>query len=750
MILNKAKSKTAPFPSREQVLEFIQESGGGAGKREIIRAFRLDGKQKTRLTKLLHEIRGEGLIGRRRGSGKLPSVTVVEITGTDMDGEVLARPVAWRDEGDPPVIYMTPERPGRAASGVGDRLLARLTPAGGGTYEGRTMRRLPTAPARVLGIYRKAGGEGRIRPAGRRARGEFIVGPDASHGAENGDLVRADILPGRRLGLKRARVIERLANTDGPRSISLITIFDHDIPTAFSEDAIAQAAAAGPAPLDGRDDLRAIPLVTIDGADARDFDDAVWAETDDDPQNPNGWRLTVAIADVAWYVRPGDPLDETARRRGNSVYFPDQVVPMLPEALSNGWCSLNPGEDRPCLAAHMWIDARGTLLRHRFSRASMHSVGRLTYSQVQAARDGAPDDAVKPLMASVITPLYGAYAALAKGRKGRGVLELEMPERRVVVGKDGNVVKMETKPRLDSHRLIEEFMIAANVAAAETLEKFKQPCMYRIHDAPTDEKMEALRQFLDGLDLGLAKGQITKADHFNRILAKVKGKPNERMVNEIVLRSQAHAEYSPANIGHFGLALGRYCHFTSPIRRYADLLVHRALVGGLKLGEGGQKPASGDDAERGAHLSQMERRAVAAERSAVDRFTAAFLAERVGAQFTARVNGVTRFGLFVTLDDIGGDGLVPLATLPDDHYVHDTGRHALRGRRTRREYRLGDEVEVILAEAEPLTGGLILHLLPSQGKAGGKRRRTGADTDRTVAKGGVSRAPKKARKRKIR
>ncbi|MEE9544960.1 MAG: ribonuclease R [Rhodospirillales bacterium] len=744
--MSKAKSKTAPFPSREQVLEFIRECGGGAGKREIVRAFGLDGRQGTRLTKLLRELRDEGLIGRRRGkAGKLPSVTVVEVTGTDMDGEVLARPVAWRGEGDPPVIYMAPERRGRPAPGAGDRLLARLAPAGGGTYHGRTLRRLPAAPAGVLGIYQRVGGEGRIRPAGSRARGDFIVAAAGSLGAGNGDLVRADVLPGRRLGLKTARVVERLASTDGPRSISLIAIHDHHIPTEFSKDALAQAAAAGPAPLDGRDDLRGVAFVTIDGADARDFDDAVWAEPDDDPQNPGGWRLIVAIADVAWYVRPGDPLDEAAYGRGNSVYFPDRVVPMLPAALSNGWCSLNPGEDRPCLAAHMRIDAMGVLLRHRFQRALMRSAARLTYTQAQAARDGAPDDVVKPLMASVIAPLYGAYAALAKGRKGRGVLELDMPERRVVLGEDGNVVRMETKPRLDSHRLIEELMIAANVAAAETLERLKQPCMYRIHDAPAAEKMEALRQFLDGLGLRLAKGQVTKPDHFNRILAKVRGGPDERMVNEIVLRSQAQAEYSPANIGHFGLALGRYCHFTSPIRRYADLLVHRALIGGLKLGQGGLKPVPGDDAGVGAHLSQTERRAVAAERGAVDRFTAAFLAERVGARFAARVNGVTRFGLFVTLDDIGGDGLVPLGTLPEDHYIHDADRHVLRGRRTKREYRLGDEVEVILAEAEPLTGGLILHLLSGQGKAGGKRRRAGAGTGRAAAKGGASRRRKISR-----
>ena len=487
-----------------------------------------------------------------------------------------------------------------------------------------------------------------------------------------------------------------------------------------------------------RADLRALPLVTNDGADARDFDDAVWAEPDPDRNNPGGWRLLVAIADVAWYVRPGDPLDKEACERGNSVYFPDRVVPMLPEALSNGWCSLVPNEDRPCLAAHLRIDADGNLLSHRFERAMMRSAARLTYTQVQEAREGRPDDDTDPLTDTVIAPLYGAYEALARARKGRGVLELDLAERRVVIGEDGAVVRVETRERFDSHKLIEEFMICANVAAAVGLEEGKRPCVYRVHDQPSRDKLEALHQFLDTLGIKFPRGQVVRAKDLNRILAKAEGRPDARMINEVVLRSQAQAVYDPANIGHFGLALRRYCHFTSPIRRYADLLIHRALIEGLGLGAGGQGGDVPDLARVSEHISATERRAAAAERDAVDRFTAGYLAEKVGAVFAGRINGVTRFGLFVTLDESGGDGLVPMSSLPDDYYVHDEKNHRLVGRSTRRAFHLGDAVEVRLAEANPITGGLILEMMEG-GRA--PSRRPGG----TTTKG--KRKPKSRKKR---
>ncbi|HEY9163964.1 MAG TPA: VacB/RNase II family 3'-5' exoribonuclease, partial [Magnetovibrio sp.] len=445
--------------------------------------------------------------------------------------------------------------------------------------------------------------------------------------------------------------------------------------------------------------------------DARDFDDAVFAEPDTDPKNPGGWHIIVAIADVSWYVRPDDALDQDAYKRGNSVYFPDRVVPMLPEELSNGWCSLRPNEERPTIAAHMWIDADGKLLRHKFVRALIQSAARTTYTQIQKARDGQPDDLTTPLLDTVIAPLYGAYEVLLKARAERGVLELDLPERQIILDDEGNVAKVIERERFDSHKLIEEFMILANVAAAETLEGAKQPCMYRIHDEPSREKIESLGEFLASVSIPFAKGQVVRASHFNQILARVKDTANSHMVSEVVLRSQAQAEYNPDNLGHFGLALRRYCHFTSPIRRYADLLVHRALVRGLKLGEGGLEDDHKDFHEMGEHLSVTERNASGAERDAVDRFTALYLSEKVGAVMKGRINGVTRFGLFVTLDDTGADGLVPIRTLPDDFYIHDEHRHTLCGRSNRLEFRLGEAVEVLIVEADPITGSTVFKMM---------------------------------------
>jgi ribonuclease R len=715
-----AKSRSAPFPSRQQIVEFIRGSDVRVGKREIARAFRLDTEQKVELRKVLKELESSGEIDRGRGRryrepGVLPSVAVIEIVGVDTDGETLGRPFGWT-EGAPPRVYVAPEKRSRAAYAPGERVLARLKRTESGAYEARVMRRLAAAPDRTLGVVTVVGESMRIVPVEKRARAEFLLPPEARMGAEPGELVWAEIQPGRPLGLKSARVVERLGPTMGPKSISLITIHDHDIPHEFSKEALAEAKAAGPARLEGRVDLRGVPLVTIDGEDARDFDDAVWAEPDADAGNPGGWHLLVAIADLAHYVRPGTALDRAALERGNSVYFPDRVVPMLPAELSNGWCSLVPREDRPCLAAHLWIDADGNLLRHRFERGMMRSAARLTYRQVQATRDGERDATTAKLADRVIAPLYGAYEALARARRARGVLELNVPESRVLIGADGDVTDIQVRERLDSHKLIEEFMIAANVVAAETLEERKAPVMYRVHDQPTREKLESLREFLQTLGLRLPRGQVVRPRDFNRILERVQGRPEARLVNEVVLRSQAQAAYDPANIGHFGLALRRYCHFTSPIRRYADLLVHRSLVAALRLGEDGLA-GGGDDFPRIAeHISGTERRAAAAERDAVDRFTAAYLAEQIGVVMPGRISGVTRFGLFVTLDRTGADGLVPIGTLPDDYYVHDEAGHRLVGREFGLTFRLGDAVEARLVEANPLTGGIIFALMSGVGE----------------------------------
>ena len=713
------KKKGAPLPTRQQLLDFIRDSGQRVGKRELARAFQLTGENKNILRELIRDLEKSGEIERGRGrrfgrAGAAPETAVVEIVGVDADGELLAKPLGWSTGGKSPRIYMAPRRRGEAALAVGDRVQARLRPVGNGVYQARAQRRITEGPAKVLGVYHPLGPSpehsmrgagGRLRPTDRREKADYQVAPGDSLEAASGELVLAEVIPGGRPhGLRAARVIERLGDMANPRSVSLIAIHSHDIPCDFPEAALAQAEAADAAPLDGRADLRAVPLITIDGADARDFDDAVWAA----PADGGGWHLMVAIADVAWYVRPGDALDREAFRRGNSVYFPDRVVPMLPEALSNGWCSLKPDEDRPCLVAHLWIDADGNKIRHRFERALMRSAARLTYEQVQQAHDGQQngqqDGPAAALCQSVLTPLYGAWAALARARSRRGVLDLDLPERQVVIGADGRIDKVVPRIRLDSHRLIEDFMIAANVAAAEHIESLGRPCMYRVHDLPSMEKLDGLREFLSSMGLSLAKGQVLKAEAFNRILQRAKELPEVHLINEVVLRAQAQAAYAPDNLGHFGLSLARYAHFTSPIRRYADLLVHRAILGILPP----------DSQERfgdiGTHISATERRAAAAERDALNRFTALFLADQVGAVFPGRVNGVTRFGLFVTLDDSGADGLVPVSSLPNDYYVHDEARHCLIGKRFRKTFTLGDSLRVKLAEANPLTGSLIFHL----------------------------------------
>jgi ribonuclease R len=723
----KSKRPSRQLPSRADIIDYIAKSPTPLARRDLMRAFKVEPKDRLRLKALLREVEREGPVeraGKRRfkAAGHLPRVGVIEVTGLDLDGEVLAKPVAWKDEAPPPAIRVVQEAVA-AALGVGERALAELKPQDDGSYEARVIRTLAAAPDRVLGIYRKIHDGGRLEPTDRRIKTEFRISLAHAKGAEDGEIVLCEALPGRRLGLPEARVVERIGDSRHPRAVSLIAITDHGIPVEFPEPAVAEAEAARPVDLAGRTDLRQIPLVTIDGADARDFDDAVFAEPD--PKRPGFWHAAVAIADVGWYVRPGGALDRAAQRRGNSVYFPDRVVPMLPEALSNELCSLKPGVERACMAVHMIIDGEGRLVEHRFVRGLMRSAARLTYEQVQRARDGSPDETTRPLLQPVIAPLYGVFQLLDRARQKRGALELDLPERRVVLGEDGGVSRIEPRARLDSHKLIEELMILANVAAAETLERLRQPCMYRVHDAPDPAKLAALREFLRGIGipgLSLAKGQVIRPQHFNAVLRGAADTPYAPLVHQLVLRSQAQAVYSPQNLGHFGLALRRYAHFTSPIRRYSDVLVHRALIAGLRLGEGGLPPIEPDQfAETAAHISDTERRAAAAERDALSRYAALYLSDRVGAEFEGRVNGVTRAGLFVTLSETGADGLVPMRSLGDDFYVHDEARHRLVGRRWGRSFTIGDPIRVRLAEANAMTGSLLFALVGDAESAGTRR-----------------------------
>ncbi len=709
------------LPSREQLRVFIRDQPGKVGKREIFRAFNLDVSQKPALRDLLKTLGREGSLvpagsRRFRNPDRLPESMVVQVTGTDPDGDAVARPVyaaGERPDGPPALILMAPEARGRPALAPGERVLARLKlipssrPGGPERYEGRTLKRLTDVPGRVVAVYRPdpvKGRPGRLIPTDRRAKGEWVVPVGEEAGALVGEIVLAAPLPDNGSGLKPARIVERLGPIGDARSISLICIHSADIPTEFAPGALAEAEVAGPTPLADRIDLRDVKLITIDGEDARDFDDAVFAEPDG-----SGFRLIVAIADVAHYVRPGSALDRDARTRGNSCYFPDRVVPMLPEALSNGWCSLKPDEDRGCLFVEMRIDADGRKIGHKFGRGLMRSVARLTYEQVQQAHDAGGTAGLAP---GSLDTLYAAFRALLGARIARGTLDLDLPERRVILDDQGRVAAVTPCPRLDSHRLIEEFMVLANVAAAEELERLHQPCMYRVHAPPSDDKLEALRGFLHGLGISLPPGNQIHPRDLDRVLRGVVGTEQAPLINEVVLRSQSQAAYSPDNIGHFGLALPAYGHFTSPIRRYADLLVHRALIRGLRLGQDGLTADEASAfADTGEHITGTERRAALAERDAVDRYLAVFMADKIGVVFAARISGVTRFGLFVTVAGNGASGIVPTSSLPDDFWMHDEATKTLSGRRTRLVFRLAQEVEVRLSEATPITGGLVFHIL---------------------------------------
>jgi len=715
-------------PPRDVLLRFISENPEQASKREIAKAFGLKGEARVELKALLKSFEEEGLLEKRRKSlvrpGALPPVVVLDITTRDVGGELIGRPAEWLDDaGVAPAVTIRQSTVGRKdkapVAGLGDRVLAKIFPAkerGSPAYTGRVIKILDKRKNAGMGVFRAlAGGGGRILPIDRRGE-EIDVDPEFTAGATDGDLVEIDVVRIGRYGLPRAQIKGVIGSVASEKAISMIAIHSHGIPHVFSDAVLREADAAGPASMAHREDWRALPLITIDPADAKDHDDAVHAEPDPSPDNPGGVIVTVAIADVSYYVRPKSALDREALKRGNSVYFPDRVVPMLPERISNDLCSLKEGVERPALAVRMVFSKEGRKASHTFHRIMMKSAAKLSYQQAQAAIDGQPDDKTAPILETILKPLWEAHRILTTGRERRQPLDLDLPERKILLKEDGTVDRVFVPPRLEAHKLIEEMMIQANVSAAETLETRRQPLIFRVHDAPSLAKQEVLRDFLQTLDISLLKGGNMRANHFNGILAKAKDKPFEQMVGEMVLRSQSQAIYSPENIGHFGLNLMKYAHFTSPIRRYADLIVHRALVGSLKLGEGGITPdeeASLDDIA--AEISTFERRAMAAERDTVDRLIAHHLAGRIGEEFDARVSGVTKAGLFVTLPDYGADGFVPISTLGRDYYIYDEAHQALSGEKTGLGYRLGDAVRVRLAEAIPLAGALRFEML-SEGR----------------------------------
>ncbi|MFC3050731.1 ribonuclease R [Kordiimonas pumila] len=721
------KDRVGQFPDKEQLLDFIKNFKGKITKRDISRAFGIKGPDKVLLKKMLRELTEEGFIAKDnsrrtlRPADRLPSVQIVEYAGTDKNGDALVRPVDWVADSPPPTIYISDKKRHKGpALGKGDRALARLIPIKDHPplYRAEIIRMLRAAPTSIMGVFHGTAEGGRIVSTDKKKSDEFWVDRDDVNGAKEGELVTAEFVNSskRRMGPRRARVKECLGDVSAAKSISLIAIHTHDIPYIFPEHVLRAAERAKPVDLGKRTDLRDIALITIDPADARDHDDAIWAEKDPDPKNKDGWHAIVAIADVAHYVQPGSPLDKEALKRGNSCYFPDRVVPMLPEALSADLCSLKPNEERACMALHMWFDKNGTKLRHQFVRGLMKSHANINYEQAQRALDGDIDETTAPLLDDVLKPLYGAYKALTEARNKREPLELDLPERKIELSDEGFVKGIVVRERLDTHKLVEEFMISANVCAAEELEKHRVTAMYRVHEEPSMEKLDSLRDFLRTLDLSLSKGTVMRPSLFNGILGRVKDGPHEHMVNEVVLRSQTQAYYSPDNMGHFGLALARYAHFTSPIRRYSDLLVHRGLIRALNLGDDGLTDSEMNDmADIGEQISGTERRAMTAERDSTDRYMASYLADHVGSQFIGRISGVTRFGLFVSLEPSGGDGLIPISQIGNDYYVLDAEHHRLVGERYGQEFRLGDKIDVCLTEANRFTGGLKLDLVTEGG-----------------------------------
>ncbi len=740
------------LPSREELIAFIRGEAAPNGeipparvtKRDVARAFGVKGAARSDLKLLIKDLENEGAIARGRKAlqiqGRLPTIVVADVAERDRDGELIASPAEWDGDGPPPRILVRRARAKRdnaRSPGLGARVLMRVefNPDAMGkepAYSGRVIKILDKLKPRVFAVFRRAeDGSGRALPVEKRAAAREYVIPAAFAGeAEDGDLVAVELLRQARFGLPSARIVESLGSVKSERAVSLIALATHHIPHVFSAAALKEAELARPARLaPPREDWRSLPLVTIDPPDAKDHDDAVHAAPDPDPDNPGGFIVTVAIADVAAYVRPGSALDREALERGNSVYFPDRVVPMLPERISNDLCSLRPLEDRPALAVRMVLGADGRKRAHAFHRIMMRSAARLSYEQAQAAIEGRPDETTAALLDSVLKPLYAAHAVIKIERVRRDPLDLDLPERKLILDKNGRLAGVRWPERLEAHRLIEEFMILANVAAAETLEARHSPLLYRAHDAPSVEKLNDLVEFLRTIGVKLAKGDRVRPSHFNGVLSRVRGHAVGALVNEVVLRAQAQAEYSHENYGHFGLNLRRYAHFTSPIRRYADLIVHRALIRALNLGEGGLNDMRGGElAQIAEHISAAERRAMAAERETVDRLVAAHLADRIGAMFEARIAGVTRVGLFVKLNETGADGFVPAGTLGDDYFRYEEATRSLVGTRSGLTYRLGDPVRVRLVEAAPFAGALRFEIVSGDS---GARVATRARSGRT-------------------
>ncbi len=742
------------FPSKETILDWVRDNPTQSNKRDIARAFGIKGQARIELKRVLRELYGEGHLSKDRKSYRdkdsLAPVELLHIVAKDNDGDLIAEPLNWKgDAAAPKVLFIA--KKGDAALAIGDRILCRIEKSNDDpAFHARLIRRIGRGAEKIIGIYQRSDFGGRILPVDKKSDREYQVDPNHRNGAREGELVEAESFGGRSKGLSRAKIVARLGDPSAPKSVSLIAIHQHGIPDHFPEDVLAEAAAALPVKPGKREDLRDLPLFTIDPPDARDRDDAICAMPD--PDNKGGHIVWVAIADVAHYVRPGTALDREALKRGNSSYFPDRVVPMLPDNLSGDLCSLHGGVERPCMALRIVLDADGQKTSHRFTRGLMRSPAALSYLQAQQAIDGAMDETTAPILETGIKPLWAAYASAKKARQKRQPLHLDLPERQIILSDKGEVTSVAFRDRFDAHKLVEEFMVLANVCAAETLEAKKSDLLYRVHEDPNPEKLTALHEVVQSVGLVLAKGQRLSTANLNRLLDAAAGGEYAEMINMTVLRSMTQAYYSPQNMGHFGLNLKRYAHFTSPIRRYSDLIVHRALIAAHGWGDDGLTSTEIENLEKTAeHISQTERRSMLAERDTTDRYLSAFLSQRVGADFAGVVSGVARFGIFVKLDETGADGLIPVSRLGREYFTFNEDNRTLTGEHSKRVLRSGLRAKVRLTEADPLTGGLMFELLEVDGKPlpSGHKGKGRKSTPRGKARAKIKRsriAKKKTRK----
>ena len=731
--------------TRDDILKAVRAQPDRFDNKALARKLGVKGPDRRELRALLRELEDDGLIIKSskktyREADALPGVMVIQIVEND-EGDLIGTPENFKGDGSPPRLLVR-EGPiskkskghGAATLSVGARALCRIKMREDGVLTAQVMKKLGSGPSKHLGVLYKGGRGWRIQPVSKKSRHEYKPAQMPAT-AEDGDLVFFRSTRKNQGDLRLADIVETIGSAQDGKAASLISLHENEIPIGFDDDVIDEARALTLPAIEGpRQDLRQLPLITIDPVDAKDFDDAVFARPDESDKNKGGWIIWVAIADVAGFVTPGSALDKAAWNKGNSVYLPDRVEPMLPHELSSDLCSLRPHEDRACMAVRIVIDKDGQKRKHAFRRGIMRSHARLTYGQAQAAFDGNGGLEAEPVL-DILQNIYGAYQSLKKARTQREPLGIDLPERRVHVNDKGEVTKITIRERFDAHKLIEEFMVLANVAAAEALSEKSVQSIVRLHEPPDRQKLQGLTDFLPALDLKFSLSERATPARFNRLLKQAAEKDLEETVGMAVLRSQSQAVYSADRGGHFGLNLTHYAHFTSPIRRYADLVVHRALIKTLALGDDGTTPQEQSRLKETAeHISSTERRAMTAERDAKDRYIAAFLEKRVGAEFDARITGVTKFALFVTLAETGADGFIPARTLGHEFYAFDEKNKSLVGVESGDTYRFGRLVKIRLVEATPVTGGLVFEMIskPESGKPpkGSHRGRPGRHKSR--------------------